>query len=317
MNSPELSGRYSLIAASPQIVRTLLNCAHFGEARSLLQSGHWQKHSESGCQYFEDDSGNLLVITGEGMWRALDATAYILGKYHAQIIRILNFGVAGTMAEALDIGQICHIRTSYCSPAPGHYEFRSFTSRESTSTIDCISSSQRLNDQNQIAFYRACAPLVDRELWGIAHAAHSAKIPFDAIKLVSDRVGTINCADVRSMAEDFSAALASEIVTLLNQWKSEFVSINTSQIFDFADIWKDAYFTHASRNRFNRLMRTLQLQLQSDTTHTIEYAQKIFSSSTSFKPKFTPKQRALTQIAILDQITSIGHERVGSGAMHT
>jgi nucleoside phosphorylase len=283
-----------------------LCCAHFGEAQSLFKTGQWQKHGSEGRQYFETDTGDLLLVTGEGISRALNSTASILGKFDGQIASILNFGIAGSMDERFAVGEIHSIRTSYCSPAPGHYEFRSFTAANSNSMVDCISSSQRLIDNTKIAPFRACAPLVDRELWGIAHAANFAKIPFNSIKLISDRVGATDCANVRSKAEEFSTILAHEVRNWLAQTNQQGTCVGGNEPFDFAAIWTDAYFTTAARSRFNRLMRALQLQTQMDPQHVTEFARQIFEADSRFKTKTTAKRRALLQIETIDRIIAQG-----------
>lgn len=187
----------------------LICIAHRGEAQAFL------KDFKAVEENLYQNEKALLVITGEGHWKAMEI-GLVFGKYPIQ--RLINFGIAGALDKDLALEKIYCVRTVY-SFAYDKPLFASFTS-QSDSTVDCITAMERvLNDER--AEQLACfAHLVDRELWALAYLANKMNIPFESYKLISDYAGSsTDCFDLKAKASDYSKQLYSFYHSLTMQQK--------------------------------------------------------------------------------------------------
>ena len=145
----------------------LLLFAHRGEAQAFLKHWHLQPRAFAVDGLYASNQ-IMLCITGEGVQSASERAAVVCGAFYGEISEVVNLGVAGALASSLTVGSFCEIRTVYRESA-GDIVFKTFTSAApADTTIDCITADQRVLSTAYADRLRAFAPLVDRELWGIA-----------------------------------------------------------------------------------------------------------------------------------------------------
>jgi len=227
----------------------LLVFAHRGEAGALLNSYTFESLEVRGVSklYRETEGERLLLICGEGLWRASNQTTIVLSQFPS-ITSITNMGVAGAFPDSkLKKNQVISIRTVY-----GEKQFHSYNSTESKSSVDCISSFERALSETSNTTLAPFASMVDRELWGIAQAAKSFNIPFKAYKIVSDIIGTgANCFDIQNQAMEYSKKLLAfyisnqETVTLANKTK-------------VTNLPKGFYFTDSQERLFTQTLNRIE-----------------------------------------------------------
>jgi len=100
--------------------------------------------------------------------------------------------------------------------------FQSFTTKVE-STLDCITCSSRILEDEAAKKLRAFAQIVDREVWAIGKVSNLFKIPFYSYKLISDIAGNkTDCFDLKLRALEFSEQLLEYYLKLdLNAHKTE------------------------------------------------------------------------------------------------
>ena len=164
----------------------LLTFAHRGEAQIFIRE--WRATPTpfffEGLLKFE---GGYILITGEGLYNALEKTSAVLGYFSEKFKEVWNLGVAGALNPAIELEKIYPLRTFYALSSMKGVEFQSFTSAWEGALTDCISSSQRILREKIADFADHFAPLIDREGWAIARASEAFKIPFFSAKITSDR----------------------------------------------------------------------------------------------------------------------------------
>jgi nucleoside phosphorylase len=126
------------------------------------------------------------------------------------ISEIINMGIAGGLRPDIETGKIFSIRNVL------HEEGLKAYPADSSSTIDCITALNRVLDDDYSRKLALKAPLVDRELWAVAHMAQIYDIPFRSWKLVSDHAGsTTDTATIKKNASRYSEQLFSFFKTLM------------------------------------------------------------------------------------------------------
>lgn len=182
----------------------LLTFAHRGEAQTFVRLSTHKTLSGKLSYYQSDDL--LFLITGEGVQSTTEQVSAMCGHFYGKITEIMNFGIAGSLSETLQVGNIYPIRTSY-GYAESRVQFKSFTS-SSSSTIDCITSNNRILSDKDAHTLSCFAQVVDRELWAIASVAQLFNIPFSSYKLISDIAGDqTECFNIKHKAEEYSDKL--------------------------------------------------------------------------------------------------------------
>lgn len=180
----------------------LLHIAHRGEAQEFLKNLDLVSHPKLNGLY--TNKTFALLIAGEGIYETLTKLPFIINLLN--IDEILNFGIAGSLDSKLMIGSIIPVRTSY---AHGELtpKFKSFTTLES-STIDCITTEERVLDDSFAKKLSPFAQIVDRELWAVGLVAKQFNIPFNSYKLISDFAGkSTDCFEIKNKALEYSEAL--------------------------------------------------------------------------------------------------------------
>lgn len=257
----------------------LLVFAHRAEAQTFIKQGSY-KSIDSDLYPTYKNSHSYLIISGEGIFNALEASTAILSRY-SDIEVVINLGVAGALDKRASIEEIYEIRTSY-SMINNIVEFKSFTSKTS-SKLDCITSSERTlssEDANKLSNY---ANIVDRELWAIAKAAQNFNKEFKAFKLISDEPYKENkdssiCEIVKEKAEYFSDKLY-----------KKYLQIETSEMAEnklLIEKYKELYFTVSQYRSYSTLLSQLLTKYESEK----EILEKIPLNSI-FAMELLPKQR--------------------------
>lgn len=192
--------------------KPLLVFAHRGEAKGFLSRGTFQPVKWMDGALFESGR-EFLLITGEGIVAALAKLAAAGGFLAGRLSRVINLGIAGALDDRSAVGSIVSIRTVYGEDAAGPIS-QSFVTADELAQIDCISARERVLEADYARRLSYFAGVVDRELWGIAHACEMLGLPLYSYKLISDRAGAggdsrdcRDCRFIRSQADRLSAEL--------------------------------------------------------------------------------------------------------------
>lgn len=187
----------------------LLIFAHRAEAKSFLKNYPF-KAVETGHLdlYFSKEQQTYLLLSGEGPEEALLHTAATLGLLSDKKLNLINLGIAGSLDQRTEKNKIYAVKTVYGQKNTKEMSFKSFTLSGDT---DLVSSSERVVKKDQAHYLSSFAPLVDRELYGIAKAAQLFKVSLQSYKYISDEVwadeqGAL-CERIKEEAEVYSDAL--------------------------------------------------------------------------------------------------------------
>ena len=235
------------------VTKPLLVMAHRGEAQMFIKNWQMSRVDFPFAEMFEQ-SDALLLICGEGMQNATAKTAAVCGAFRDQICEVLNFGIAGALDERLSIGDYYSIRTAY-GELSGEAVFQTFTSADATATIDCISASRRVRNGEFARKLLPFAPIVDRELWGIASICKMFRLPFRSFKLISDVPAVENdCAPIAENAAVFSEKLFSFAEKTMPNSESGFAE---KYEFTFPEQF---HVTFSQRKQIENMMQSLCLK---------------------------------------------------------
>ena len=247
--------------------------AHRAEAQVFLEQRAFKPIKDFNHLYRDHEC--FLFITGEGFLETLCKITSLLTQF-PQITSITNLGIAGALDSKLQ-GRTTHsIRTIYGS-LNQEFQFKSFSSINSQSQIDCISCDYRVNKAEQKNALSAYAQIVDRELWAIAYASTKKKIPWQSLKCISDQADdTYSCQSIKEKAEDYSRALYENWIEL-----SQEKAISQDEI----KAPDSLYFTFSQQKRYESLIKKYQLK----TNQTFSQINKEVSSL--FLEESLPKKR--------------------------
>lgn len=196
----------------------LIVMAHRGEAQTFIKHFDFKASQQLKNTYITESLA--LCITGEGIYETINALSKVCQELKPN--KIINIGIAGGLDKRLELEKIYSIRTAY-----GYNEispkFKSFTTEDHHSQIDCISLDSRVLDDKQVPTLSHFAKIVDRELWGVGFVARSFSIPYLSYKLISDYAGAqTNCFDLKEKALYFSQMMLEFYINLeLDDTKSE------------------------------------------------------------------------------------------------
>lgn len=220
----------------------LITMAHLGEAQGVIEKFSLKRSSPS----FYEGENLCLLLTGEGPFEAATQTALALGK--KDYSKVINIGIAGSLKENLQIGDIFEVRSLYLylenKPA-----FKSF--QASQQGIDCLTSFERILNPEKLIPLKGIASLVDRESWGVAFASKTAGVSFECYKLISDQAGTLGaCELVRENAEIWSQKLANYLEQKLEHKIGNKASLEL----------KGFHFTFTMKHKFEDLLSKLSIK---------------------------------------------------------
>jgi nucleoside phosphorylase len=208
----------------------LIHIAHRGEAQEFLKVLNLKADTKVSGIY--SNSEFALVISGEGIPETISKLSYTISKFN--IDEILNFGIAGTLSSKIETGKIIEIRTTYHFE-DGKPKFKSFTSNSKT-TIDCITTNQRVLSDDYADRISNFAQVVDRELWGLGFVAKSFNLPFKSYKLISDIAGSkTQCFDLKERAIEFSSKLLEHFMKLDTKAEEPQLSIDPPITMSFSN----------------------------------------------------------------------------------
>ena len=219
--------------------------AHLGEAQGIIDSFKLKKIEH----HLYQSESLLLLLTGEGPFEANSTTSFILGKN--RISKVINLGIAGSLKPELKVGDIHPVRTIYLvndlKPA-----FKTFKGDDEG--LDCVTSFERILDQEKAQKLRGMGHLVDREAWGVAFAAKTAGVPFRAYKLISDMAGTLGaCELIREEAQSMSEKLAEFLKTIISDEAEA-----TQSDFKIEGF----HFTFTTAHQFQNLLTKVSIKLE-------------------------------------------------------
>lgn len=161
-----------------------------------LNKSSYQKKEDVFIHYkFNVDGQEIIaVISGVGKIKASAATEYLISNF--EISKVLNFGMAGGISPAVEIGDIINIQTSY-----DYDEDLSAFGREKVArrleTIEsskfrrgiCVSGDRFMNDATEALEinkdYNALC--YEMELSAISMVCNLHKIPIISLKYISDK----------------------------------------------------------------------------------------------------------------------------------
>lgn len=220
----------------------LITMAHLGEAQGVINLFDLKRVTPN---LFENDTLSCL-ITGEGPFEAATAVASQLARKSYE--RVLNLGIAGALDANFKLGEIHPVRSIYLA-IEGKPQFKSFKSLEQG--FDCITSFERILCPEKARPLTGVGSLVDREVWGVAMAAKSQSVNFEAYKLVSDYAGSLGaCELVKEAAEDYSQKLA--------HFLAQMIQISTLNQDDLQ--LEGFHFTFSTRIKFQQFLKKLSLR---------------------------------------------------------
>lgn len=260
------------------VAKPLLVMAHRGEAQMFIKNWQMSRVDFPFAEMFEQNDA-LLLICGEGVQNATAKTAAVCGAFREQICEVLNFGIAGALDERLSIGDIYSIRTAY-SELSGEAVFQTFTSADAAAAIDCISASRRVRDGEFARKLLPFAPIVDRELWGVASVCKIFRLPFRSFKLISDvPARESECAPIAENAPVFSEELfnfAEKIMPISESGFAEKSEFTLPEQF---------HVTFSQRKQIENMMHALRLKHRIAENKIFEKAGVAKIASTEFPPK--------------------------------
>ena len=169
-------------------------------------------------------------------------------------------------------------------------EFKSFSSKSKTK-LDCITSIDRIIDDEQAIYLSHFAQIVDRELWGIASACGLLNKPFYAYKLISDYAGTDTvCFDIKHQAAQFSQQLYAHYLA---------IHIFTKEIkTELIELPETFYATVSQQRHIQTLTERLALKLDCKQSEVIN--NKMLNQLTSLE--ISPKKRTTKLIDELSKL---------------
>ena len=259
----------------------LLTFAHRAEAQCFFDEfGLSQDKAQENI--FLDDH-RIVAILGEGIEASIFNTTRVMQRF-PNIQKVLNFGVVGALPHPspLNLGQLISVNTVYGESAAKDFQFKSFSSSHSTSSIDCITAAHRVLNEDYASRLAPIAPMVDRELWGIAYVCHQMKLPWESFKVVSDFAGKSTlCFEVQAHAPQFSKQLFDAYLTSKNS------NPTPNKISEIKKPWDNFYVTKSQGDKLEKLhLQFIKLFDEKKWTNFLEHPLVVdISNHKNFHPK--------------------------------
>lgn len=273
----------------------LLTFAHRNEAKAFFSNDQFKLVPGIVPECYQNNN-TLLLITGEGTYNAISKTALLLGQKKFSIKHIINLGIVGGLNQSLKKFSIVDVRTIYCENGKD-VEFKSFTTINSKADVDCISSSKRVFDATYSQKLACFADIVDRELWGVAFAAHSLNIPLSSHKIISDtpELDTNIC----EMVQENSLQYAEKLYQYYQQfYGAKSTAITPAQVFDLADYFSPQHFHFSSSMRL-KILSILKKLIYKENTELSQYISQL-DLAPFIQMKLPAKNRSLKLIQALE-----------------
>ncbi|MEI8138288.1 MAG: UbiA-like polyprenyltransferase [bacterium] len=184
--------------------------------------------------------GGLIIIAGIGPKDAAAATDYAITARGAT--RILNVGICGALTHAVDPGHMCHITeivegdvllkdpTAPSLPLPTESLWRSLPSAR------LVSVSEPVFGGEGRAILAAHADMVDMEGYAIVQTCQQKGIPFQLLKVVSDRADDTGHEELHLNLTRVSTILAEEVIVGLEHHLAPPVQSLMARLFNFVKI---------------------------------------------------------------------------------
>lgn len=266
----------------------LLHFAHRAEAQQFIQHFGAKLIPELFSDVYQT-SELIILISGEGTTKTHNKLAFLLGKFN--ITKVINLGIAGVLDTSIELDQIVKVRTSYAFIGNGA-KFHSYTSMDS-SLYDCITTDQRVLNNEMAKKLGPFAQLVDRELWAVASCCHLLKIPFESFKYLSDYAGDqTQCLDLKNKAQFFSQKLLEAYLD----------SPAEIEIIESLETTNDFYMTFSQKHQFNKLVNALMIKWECSDSEVLEKV----NAKEIFNQDIRPKEKTILLLKELeDNLTPI------------
>ncbi len=300
--------------AISHLVMDLLVFAHRGEAAAWLNQPGW-KHVDSSFHlnlYMHASDHKIILICGEGRTLALTQTLlaiqFLQSKY--EIKQLINIGVAAAIQPAYELGEMIEVGTVYSQGLVGGFEFESITLNTNLSST-CISTHQRILNQDQRSEFESHAELIDRELWAIAYAAKKCSIKIKSYKYLIDRADQANiCEWTKEHSKELSLKIYSAYDLIENNTDFSGFQVREAKLnqkntaVTLVDQLKQAFDLHVSKSQqdqLKKLFTAYQQKTKLSDGRLVDRLKKDLSLMTQLQPTQQKKQRTKILIQHLDR----------------
>ncbi len=223
----------------------LLVFAHRGEAQTFLKEMKLKSHPRLNNLYLSESYS--LLITGEGDKEVLSNLSIAIGLLK-EVTVIENYGICGSLDKEIPLNEIIEPRTIY-----GENEFKSFT-QTSNSTIDLITTNQRVLEPERAIELSHFATLVDREAFYISFCAKKFNIAFKIIKLISDHISDARfCENIKENSVFYSDRLYQYF---LDKKATNLKGLNHTNDYEVFN-HKELYFTVSAKRNISQLISSI------------------------------------------------------------
>lgn len=265
----------------------------------------------------------FLLITGEGPIEASTRTAsaiswiqqYFSSKSPEWLnFSVINVGIAGSLNTKLKVKSSFMVRSYYLAhqEVPFYQSFQTAAyhppslfqkhkSKNQLDFVDCVTSFERVLNQNKANLLHGIADLVDREGWGVAFASKEAHVPFFSLKIVSDIAGNPGaCELIREQKEEYSELIFQNLkyyflndsTSLLKSLPKEKNEVNFPAGF---------HFTHSTKHQFLNLMEKIALKEDISCIDLIEKLVKHREVKNILAMEILPKEKTKKFIEFLEK----------------
>ncbi|MEI6562714.1 MAG: UbiA-like polyprenyltransferase [bacterium] len=195
--------------------------ATLSEAQPLIDLLKAEKRLEQpfatyGFQAVGRRPGGLVVITGIGPKQAALATDYAITARGAS--RILNVGICGALTHAVDPGHMCHITeiiegdVLLKNPATPSIPLATEAIWRALPPARLVSVSEPVFGGEGRAILAAHADMVDMEGYAIVQVCIRKDLPYQLLKVVSDRADDAGHEELHLNLTRVSSFLAEEVI---------------------------------------------------------------------------------------------------------
>ena len=184
--------------------------------------------------------GGLIIIAGIGPQQAAMATDYAITARGAD--RILNVGICGALTQAVDPGHMCHITeivegdvllkdpSTPSQPLPTESLWRSLPAARLVSVSEPVFGGEGRN------ILAAHADMVDMEGYAIVQACKQKGVPYQLLKVVSDRADDTGHEELHLNLTRVSTILAEEVIAGLEHHLVPSTANLMTRLFNFVKI---------------------------------------------------------------------------------
>jgi nucleoside phosphorylase len=281
----------------------LLHIAHRGEAQHFISTLDLKASQEVFAGVYAGSGANndlMLLIAGEGLTNTHNKLSYLLGKY--PIKKVVNLGIAGVLDTSIKLDQIVGITTSYAfidKPQFHSYSTLSSLALKASNNYSCITTNDRVLDDELAKKLAPFAPVVDRELWALASSCTSFGIKFESYKYLSDYAGiNTECLDIKNRASEFSQKLLE--FYLLHVKSAE--QIKPTNLTTKINLPTDYHLTFTQKHQVANLLYKLASKWDVEVNEVIKLVLNDLKNEKDSDNKIRPKEKSLRLIGKLEQL---------------